>query len=451
VFELHDWPEALPPVVSPADLPPQPARARIKVLHIVTKFEAGAGGNTLLSATGMDRRRYELWIVGSQGGPLWEIAERAGVRTVPLPNVRRELAPLADLVLLGRLLRLIRQERFTVVHTHNAKAGFLGRLAAWLSGTPVIVYTLHGRDPWWRTSDQAERRLGEDIHPGVRRSYLALERSLRRVTHAFVAVAPQVARDAVESGIAPPGKVVVVPSAVEVDAVPTGPDAQARVDLRVSVHTPLIGTVGRLDAQKDPLNFIRMARLVADIHPDARFVWVGDGPLIAAARVEARRLGIPVMFTGYRTDAPRVASAFDVYVVSSRYEGVGRSLTEAMAAGRPVVATAVDGVNDVVIPGATGLLARAGDPAGLARGVLWMLAHPHEANEMGAQAELLVRSLFTQPVMCGQLDRLYRTLLGIPPIAPGGFEQFDRQAPGQAPDVALRDFAAASRIVADHG
>jgi glycosyltransferase involved in cell wall biosynthesis len=121
---------------------------------------------------------------------------------------------------------------------------------------------------------------------------------------------------------------------------------------------------------------------------------------------------VPVLFTGLRADAPRVAAAFDVYCVPSRYEGLGRAVTEAMASGRAVVATAVNGVPDLVEPGCTGLLATPGDPASMARSVLWLLEHPAEAAAMGAAGRERVRSHFSAEVMCGALDELYSDLVG---------------------------------------
>jgi glycosyltransferase involved in cell wall biosynthesis len=108
-----------------------------------------------------------------------------------------------------------------------------------------------------------------------------------------------------------------------------------------------------------------------------------------------------------------VAATFDVYVVPSRYEGLGRALTEAMASGRPVVATAVNGVPDLVEPGVTGLLAEPGDVEGMAESVLWLLDHPDEAAMMGEQARERVRSHFATETMCRALDGLYRDLLGL--------------------------------------
>jgi glycosyltransferase involved in cell wall biosynthesis len=402
--------------VVPIDvLPPQPGVRPVKVLHVLTKFTAGAGGNTLVSAMGMDPRRYEVWIAASEDGPLWERARQAGLRVAPLGSVKREVVPFADLVVLLRLVRLIRRERFAVVHAHNAKGGFLGRIAAWLCHTPVILYTLHGRDPWWRVPDGHARFEGT-MGRVARWIYLRLERLLRPVTDGFIAVSPQVARDAVESRIGSPGSVAVAPSAVELDRIPFDSDRSARRDLRIPEGAPLVGTVGRADRQKAPLDFVHMAHEVAARRPEARFVWVGDGELVDEARDEARRLGVDVLFTGFRPDAPRIASSFDVYVVSSLYEGVGRSLTEALACARPVVATAVDGVFDVVVPGATGLLSPTRDPKALADAVCWMLDHPQEARSMGEAGRAYVRSLFAPEVMCAILDRVYSRFLGLSPV-----------------------------------
>jgi glycosyltransferase involved in cell wall biosynthesis len=381
---------------------------------VITRFEAGAGGNTLLSAVGMDRRRYEVWIAGGEGGPLWNKAERDGVRTVRIPGFRREVAPVADLVVFLRLIGLLRRERFGIVHAHSAKGGFLGRLAGFICRTPVIVYTLHGRDPWWPAPDGSSTQLRQAMSRGLR-VFLFLERVLRPVTHGFVAVSPSVARDAVLARIAAPGRTDVAPSAVDLDDIPEEVDASVRAELGIPVDVPVVGMVGRLDAQKAPLDFVRMAALVAADRPETSFVMVGEGEQAAEVRALADRLGVGLVFTGFRPDAARIASAFDVFVVTSLYEGVGRSVTEAMASGRPVAATAVDGVRDVVTPGATGLLAGPGNPEGLAACVGWLLDHPLQAAQMGAQARARVRLLFSPERMCAVLDEVYSRLLGMEP------------------------------------
>ncbi|WP_239396615.1 glycosyltransferase [Frankia sp. CiP3] len=411
------WLPAPPPVVDPEQIPASPPPVRIKVLHIITRFEAGAGANTLLSAIGMDRHRYEVWIAGPETSPLWERAERAGIRTVRIPQLHREMALAADLLVLVRLVRLIRRERFGIVHTHSAKGAFLGRLAARLCRSPVVIYTLHGREPWWPPPDGSHSRPREVMPAalqisGFLQTFSFLERALRSATHGFIAVSPSVARDSVLARIATPGRVEVVPSAVDLDDIPHDTDQTVRADLRIPDGFPVVGTVTRLDPQKAPLDFVRMAALVAARRPGVRFVMVGDGEQAAEARTLASRLRVDILFTGFRSDAARIASAFDVFVVSSLYEGVGRSVTEAMASGRAVVATAVDGVVDLVTPGATGILARPRNPETLAECVCWLLDHPMEAERMGTQARTYVRELFTRHRMCTTLDETYSRLLG---------------------------------------
>jgi glycosyltransferase involved in cell wall biosynthesis len=385
------------------ELPPQPAPNRVKVLHVVTRFIDGAGGNTLLTVLGADRARYDVWVAAAPGGPLWRRAERHGVSTVKLERMREVLSPIDDLLALVALVRLIRRERFSIVHTHSSKAGFLGRFAAWLCRTPIVIHTIHGFS------------YHEFISRRRRRAYVAFERLVRPMTDAFIAVAPQIAREAVEMRLAPPGAVVVVPSAVELDAIPTDADAGIRAELGIDADALVVGTVGRLEYQKAPLDFVRMAECVSRAVPQARFVMVGEGTLLEEARSEAQRVGANVLFTGFRPDAARVTACFDVHVVSSLYEGLGRGLTEAMASGRPVAATAVNGVVDLVTPGSTGLLSPPAQPEALARNVIWLLQHPDAARRMGDAGRARVRGLFEPRLMCRLIENVYARLLGLPP------------------------------------
>jgi glycosyltransferase involved in cell wall biosynthesis len=383
-------------------LPPQPTHPRVKVLHVVTKFYDGAGENTLLTMVGADRSRYEVWVAAGPGGQLWERAERAGVTTVMLKRFREVLSPIEDALVLMALVRLIRRERFSVVHTHSSKGGFLGRLAAWLCRTPVIVHTIHG------FSYHAFMRRRRS------RAYVALERIVRPMTDWFLAVAPEVAREAVEMRLAAPGTVSVAPSGIELDAIPDEPSADIRCELGIPIGAPLVGTVGRLDFQKAPLDFVRMAALVRSTYPTTRFIMVGEGKLLGEAQAEARRLGVDVLFTGYRPDAASIAACFDVYVASSLYEGLGRSLTQALASGRPVVATAVNGVVDIITPGATGLLAPPANADALAASVTWLLDHPEAAQRMGEAGQARVRAIFGPATMCALVEQTYARLLGLP-------------------------------------
>lgn len=399
------WPLPPPRLADRADLPGEPSAGKVKVLHVITRFTAGAGGNTLLSALGMDRDRYDVWVAGCPGGELWTRAEGGGVQTVQLRGFREVLSPLADLGVLLRLVRLMRRERFTVVHTHSTKGGVLGRVAAWVCRVPIVVHTFHGLS------------VHDGMSPLRRRLYLGLERRVVRFTDAFLAVAPRLAREAIELRLAPPGSVAVVPSAVELERIPMARSAGARRELGLPASGLVVGTVGRIDVQKAPLDFVRMAARLAGRGGGVRFVVVGDGPLKSAAEEEAQRLGAPVQFAGHRDNALELSTAFDVFVITSTYEGLGRALTEAMAAGVPVVATAVNGVPDLVVHGSTGLLARPGDCDSLVACVTWLLDHPELARGMARQGQELVRRTFSPAQMCADLDSTYSALLGLPPAA----------------------------------
>ncbi|WP_329297957.1 glycosyltransferase [Streptomyces sp. NBC_00659] len=386
-----------PPRVAPAEaLPPAPVLPRIKVLHVITRFWAGTGDGTLLAAEGMDPDRYEVWVAGVPSADLWEPARAAGVRTLETPGFRHTLGP-ADVLVLGRLVRLIRRERFTVVHTHSAKGGSLGRVAARLCRTPVVVHTLHG----------------QSFHPYTARPRRTVRRGLRRVTRRlaarFLAAAPCGATAAAEERPAP-GREDVVSSAVRLGAVPESFDPAARALLGVPRETALVGTVGRVDTRNDPLAFVRMAAAIRAEHPDTAFVMIGDGPLAEEVRRLAADLDVEVTLTGQRPGAERLVAGLDVFVTTFLYQGPGRALTEALAAARPVVATAVNGVPDLVEHGATGLLVTPADPAGAARAVGWLLDHPREAAEMGRQGSRRIRAALAPEAPRGAVDDRCRGL-----------------------------------------
>ena len=187
------WPPVPPGRVPTRLLPQQPELPKVKVLHVITRFIAGSGGNTLASATGMDPDRYETWVAAMPGGPLWAEARAAGVRTVEIPHMRETISPWDDVRACVQLVALMRRERFAVVHTHCSKAGLIGRVAARLAGTPVVVHTFH------------ILAAHDGLTASRRRVYLFLERRVRSFAHRYVAVAPRLAREAVEQRIAPAG------------------------------------------------------------------------------------------------------------------------------------------------------------------------------------------------------------------------------------------------------
>ncbi len=265
-----------------AEITRLPVRRRsIRVAHVITRFIAGAGGVALRGASGLDPSRFQSTIITAPGGPLIERAELAGLEVLTLRHMRPDIAPVDDIAGVAELRGLLAVGGFDIVHTHSAKAGALGRIAAHRAGVPVVVHTFHGF-PFHAFQSRVRRG-----------SYLAIERRLGRITDRFVAVSSAVAADAIRLGIAPPERVRVIFVSVDENRGQSGPASRAlaRGMLAVPGDAPLIGTVGRVDDQKAPLQFVDA--IAAVDYPDLRAVWIGDGPLRPAmeARIQARGLG----------------------------------------------------------------------------------------------------------------------------------------------------------------
>jgi glycosyltransferase involved in cell wall biosynthesis len=348
---------------------------RLHVAQVVTRFQAGAGGVALRGAAALDPARYRVTVMAGSGDRLLEEARDLGMEVLLVPDLVPPISPARDRAALAALTALLRARRPDVVHTHSAKAGALGRLAASRAGTPRVVHTFHGF-PFHEFQSRPRR--------GV---YVTLERRLGRLTDAFLAVGTGVAVEAIRRGIARPDAIRTIGAAVA--AVPVVPTAQARSTARALLGlpdgVPVIGTVGRLDFQKAPEHLVQALALLR--HRDALVVWIGDGPLRADVEREIARHGLQDRFrlAGERADVARLLPALDVFALPSRYEGLPCADVEAQACGVPVVATAVNAVPDVVVPGETGLLVPPGRPALLARALDHLLAEPELAHRMGAE------------------------------------------------------------------
>lgn len=368
-----------------------------RVAHIVTRCIAGAGGVAVRGAIGLDPARYEsVLVTGTRSGQLLDRAREHGVEVVVVPELRSPISPVDDLAALRRLRRLLAERAVDVVHTHSAKAGALGRLAAHSVGVPLVVHTLHGF-PFHDFQGWAPHA-----------AYVTLERRLARITDAYLAVGTNVAVEALRRGLARPEQLHTIGPAVEPPTVWLSPQTRTRARslLDLPAGALVIGTVGRLDYQKAPEHLLEaMSRLR---HP-AVLVWVGDGELAGAAARTARRLGIAdrVRFLGHRDDVPQLLPAFDVFAMSSRYEGLPCAVVEAQQCGVPVVATAVNAVPDVVIPGETGLLVPPARPDLLARALDHALAHPAEARRWAVAARTHLGSRYDPTTLAEVLDTVY--------------------------------------------
>jgi glycosyltransferase involved in cell wall biosynthesis len=374
---------------------------RQHVAVVVTRFVAGAGGVALRGALALDRERFRVTILSAPGGRLHEQARDEGLETVMLDHMSPEISPVNDRRAVRELIHYFQSNKTDVVHTHSAKAGAVGRIAAHRSGVPAIIHTFHGF-PFHNFQSRARRA-----------AYISIERRLGRLTHEFHAIGDTVAAEAIRLGIATPERVRVVASAIETGIVPTSPErrSQARRILGVDDTTPLVGTVGRLDFQKAPLDMIRA--IAAMQRDDVHLMWVGGGPLMDEALQLIERSGLSdrIKLLGERRDVPRILPAFDVFAMSSLYEGIPCAVIEAMSCGIPVAATAVNGVPEVVKHRKTGLLARPGEPETLARAIEMILDDPLRAQEMAEAARVGVVDDFDPALLGEALNESYTRAL----------------------------------------
>jgi len=332
-----------------------------------------------------------------------ELVKRYGARELKIGPLRPELRPWRDLPALFSLARAMRSFRPEIVHTHTAKAGMLGRMAALaVRPRPLIVHTYHGH--------VLEGYFG----PLRNWLYRALERLLARITDALIGVSAATVHDLVRLRIAPRAKFRVIPLGLELQRfLHFDPEARASFRRELGAREDVLFTyVGRLVRIKRLDVMLKGFAAARATGTPIRLVIVGDGELRPALERLTAELGLEevVRFAGYRSDLEVVAAASDAALLTSDNEGTPVSLIEAAAAGRPAVATAVGGVTDVVRPG-TGLLAPAGDHEQIGRLIVELATDDELRHEMGDRAREHALTHFTSERLIADVESLYDELL----------------------------------------
>ncbi|MCK4513249.1 glycosyltransferase, partial [bacterium] len=383
-------------------------RARKRVLHLITRLiVGGAQENTIASVERVDPARYDsqLWTGPQTGaeGSLMADARSRGIVVRVLPNMVREISPVRDLLMLAQLTRLLRRERFDIVHTHCSKAGILGRVAAKLAGVPHVAHTHHG----WSFHDR--------MHPLLRWSFITAEKVLGPWTHPMVSVSDKTTEVGLEAGIGGPSDYRLIRSGIPLRRFhpDDGRGRAARKRLGIPDGHFVVGSVGRLSPQKNPMDFLKLATAIVDGHRNVTFVYVGDGPMRASVEeaAEAAGLGKALRILGVRDDVHDLLRAMDVFVLTSLWEGLPRVVLQALATGVPVLAYDTAGIAEAVVEGKNGHLVPRGAVGEMAALLTVLVEDPLRRAAMSRAASEEFDRSFSEEQMILDLENLYDDMI----------------------------------------
>ncbi len=383
----------------------------IRVLRVIARLNVGGPAlHVTYLAQGLAERGYETTLVAGDVAPgeasMAFVAEQAGVDVVSLPGLSRELSPLRDPLAALRLALVIRRVRPDVIHTHTAKAGAVGRVAALLSGRrrPIVVHTFHGHV--LRGYFGAARTL----------LFHGIEAVLARVSDRLIAVSPEVRDELVSLRVAPARKFTVVRLGIELEPRVRfdGDPAEVRRRHGIGAEKFVVGWFGRMTAVKRTDDLLTMLAGLRERGIDALLLLVGDGDDRGELEQRAHDLGLArsCLFLGYQQDVAPWYAVCDAVVLTSASEGTPVTIIEALAAGRPVVATNVGGVPDIVDEGETGFLVRPRDTHALAERLEIIARDPKRRAAMGAMGRERVLGRYAVGRLVDDIDELYRDLLG---------------------------------------
>lgn len=370
----------------------------MRVMRVIARMNVGgpavqvSGLMRHLPREDFDQHLFTGWCADDEADYI--ITQAPDVDVTRIEGLGRAVRPGDDARALAALVRQIRDFQPHIVHTHTAKAGVLGRAAARLAGTgSATVHTFHGH------------LLHGYFPPMKTRAITTLESVLARSTNRLVAVGPQVRDDLLAAGIGRPDQFAIIPPGLELP--PAKSRDQTRSEFGVAGDAPVISFIGRLAPIKRPDRFIETVRLVSAQRPDVRFLVAGDGSEARDLRHFAEHL--PILMLGWRDDVENVLAASDAVLLTSDNEGTPLSLIQAALMGRPVVATRVGSVPDVVVQGETGWLADP-NPGALASAVIELLNHSEEARSRGQAAQVRATRIYGVQRLADDHARLYREI-----------------------------------------
>ncbi len=396
----------------------------IRVLHVLEAVGGGTLRSLHLQMIGIDRKRFSVAAAIPPPSTFDAVRRNEfadltfgdrmrdqGFEIHLVPMVGGRVAPARNFVAALKLAQILRSHPFDIIHTHSAIGGLVGRLAAKLAGARNVIYQPNGLP------------FHDYMSPLRRGLYIRIERTFGRFTTAFVASSNSELEQARAARVISPNRASVVENPIDTENYRYDPDdaTACRQDLGLQPGSLLVGTAARMVPQKGLPYLIDAAALVVREVPSVWFAIAGDGRLRDQLRAQAARLGIldRILLLGQRSDITAVVSAFDVFVMPSLWEGLPYAPIEAMLLGRPIVATTVTGLVDIVPSSHEGLLVPPRDSQALAAAILKLLREPELRFQLAAQGEASVRRRFDSSQTMGKMMKLYEGLTARSPAQAG--------------------------------
>jgi len=374
---------------------------RIRVLHVLRQASGGMREHVTTLLKKMDSSRYSLMVACPRNTIVDRELVSTGVKIFYV-DICEGSSLISNVKCLVRLIKILRENRIQVVHCHGARAGLIGRAAPLLTGTPVVLYTVHN---FVKQSSVAGWK---------KRLFAFAEKVLEPVTSRYIAVSRALRAEMVREFGIPGEKIEVVYNGVDLNRFNIMLDCkEKKQQLGLDPHGLIIGTAGRLIATKGVSYFIKAARLVKEKFPAAQFIIVGEGPERPALERLAKDIGMAedIFFLGFRLDLLAILPLINVFVVPSISEGQSIMTLEAMAARRPIVAFETGGIPELLHHYRTGILVRERDSEHLAKGILTVLNNPLLAEKLGNRARTMVEEKFRQERMVQETEAVYRQCL----------------------------------------
>lgn len=370
---------------------------KFKILQVIGGGEiAGSKHQFLELCLEQLKRGHDVKVACFIEGELSEDARKMGIPITVFP-----MANIVDWRVIPPLRKMIKEEEYQIVHTHGIRANFIGRIAARRTSAHIIttIYSFPKED--------YKNILKRTFYPPI-------DRLTVKLADRLIVVSNGLKERLVEVKYAPEEKFRVVHCSLDLEKTrPSKTRAQMRKELGIPNNAPSCGMLARLVHVKNPFLLLEVAQKVTEEIPEARFFLVGDGPYFEDLQKETIRRGLQdsVKFTGYRKDPLDIVEALDVIVLTSFSEGLPVTLLEAMALRKPVVATRVGGVPEVVKEGITGFLVPSGDSEGFSRALISLLKNPELMKEMGERGRKWVEENFSLPIMAEKTDKVYSEVL----------------------------------------